>query len=847
MTLNHAAPSITRRVPYQPGLDGLRAFALIPMLLFHLEVGGFNGGMFTVSLFFTMSGYLITQLLAAEIANSGRIDLIAFWGRRARRLLPAAALCLAAVLILGIIVEPFANSATKGDLIAGVFNVSNWRFAAAGQSYDEIFQQLPSPLAHFWSLAIEEQFYFALPLVAAIVARWRPKMLAVVLGAGAALSLLAVVLTESNGLSYYGTHTRAFELLAGSLLGLALPLDRPFPKIISRAAPTASSLAVAVFVVLLVVGKPTDSWVYDWGLSAFSLVSALLIIGSCLPTPLHQLLITRPMVAIGRLSYGIYVFHWPLFRLFTAERMGFDGWRLGMLRLGVTAMLAIISWRLVEGPIREQRFAANLRQPQWLYAGVVATLALGAATAPGVDAEPVDLAGIGIDNAPVLFDAPIEPSQSATTLAVAAADAAFDVDATTTSTKAREIVSVLVVGNQPQLVSAVAEQSTDDVVVTVVDRSDPLCPVLPIDYAAVPTTCLATSEVLDHRDEFDLVVVGTGLPDRLGLPADTINDQPARALAYGLLNSGIDRLSRHLVGGPPVVLVDTIASDAANYRLADLAALNPDVTMVTGGARTTLRLAIEAIDPRSAPGVNVLVVGDSTSFGVAAALSRVPDGGLRVLWGGGQNCPFAHPVQVRWWPGAEFDMGHCPSSARGWPELVASFDPDVVLVVASLPAQAEQRYVADGPWIAPGAPEYVSAHETEMASLQQLLAPLGAVTIVANAPVLNEGAFSGSEMATARRRDAWNAQIAALGSAMGIRRDARLVVNRRRCFGRWDQSTRRRSLRTAGPRRDRRRTTDRPVARRHRHHPSRGDRRPMSRCRCARCFPLSVDGRIRSG
>ena len=164
---------------YVPGLDGLRAVAVIAVLAFHAQFAAASGGFLGVSLFFTLSGFLITTLLIDEHASTGTLSLRRFYSRRVRRLLPAAYVCLALVVLASGWWTASQQRRLPGDLVASVANVANWRFAFAPTSYQELFLGEPSPVAHFWSLAIEEQIYLILPLVVYLALRRGPRALAV--------------------------------------------------------------------------------------------------------------------------------------------------------------------------------------------------------------------------------------------------------------------------------------------------------------------------------------------------------------------------------------------------------------------------------------------------------------------------------------------------------------------------------------------------------------------------------------------------------------------------------------------------------------------------------------------
>jgi peptidoglycan/LPS O-acetylase OafA/YrhL len=202
------------------GLDGLRGVAVILVIIFHSGLNWLPGGFLGVSVFFTLSGFLITSLLINECENSGRINLKAFWGRRLRRLAPASLVVIAGVVGLASwLSTSIEASRIKGDAISATLYFSNWRFIYSGHSYGELFAT-PSPLQHLWSLSIEEQLYVVVPvLIAGLFAiGLRRRAIGYVFLVAVAGSTIATMFTNSHELIYYGTHTRAAELLLGSAL-----------------------------------------------------------------------------------------------------------------------------------------------------------------------------------------------------------------------------------------------------------------------------------------------------------------------------------------------------------------------------------------------------------------------------------------------------------------------------------------------------------------------------------------------------------------------------------------------------------------------------------------------------
>src|ERR687886_1892219 len=218
-----ARPELLRaRVPYLPGLDGLRAIAVAAVLLYHADLAWIPGGFLGVEVFFVISGYLITALLLAEWRKRERLDLRSFWLRRARRLLPALLLLLLATLTTFVLFLPGEVAKVRGDALSALGYVTNWYFILRQQSYFEVIGR-PSPLLHLWSLAIEEQFYLVWPpLLLLLLRRWEKRGALVVALAGSLASAVLMALLFRPGADpsrvYYGTDTRAAGLLFGAAL-----------------------------------------------------------------------------------------------------------------------------------------------------------------------------------------------------------------------------------------------------------------------------------------------------------------------------------------------------------------------------------------------------------------------------------------------------------------------------------------------------------------------------------------------------------------------------------------------------------------------------------------------------
>jgi peptidoglycan/LPS O-acetylase OafA/YrhL len=388
---------------YQPALDGVRAVAVLAVLLFHGGVAFLPGGFLGVDAFFVLSGFLITSLLLAERAKHGRIRLGAFWGRRARRLLPALLVLLVVVaLVARVVLPPFELTALRWDELAALGYAANWRMIYRGGDY---FTQTsaPSAMQHTWSLGIEEQFYLLWPLIVVIVLAISKKGLLAIAVGGAAASAVVAAATDDVNRAYFGTDTRAQALLIGCaaaiLLANAAQAARPVvtSAVAIRLAAVAArqrqrrrlgvaaALGAATFAVLLSTANGEDRWLYHGGLTVAALaVAAVIVHAVASPTsPTARALAFAPLVWLGRISYGVYLWHWPLFQFVNADRTGLTGPALLAVRIGLTFAVAAASYVLVERPIRHGRWPRPAWRPATVGVGVVATAAVAVvATVP---------------------------------------------------------------------------------------------------------------------------------------------------------------------------------------------------------------------------------------------------------------------------------------------------------------------------------------------------------------------------------------------------------------------------------------------------------------------------------
>src|SRR5215469_4742529 len=356
-----------------PGLDGVRALAVLVVMAFHEGIRGMPGGFLGVDVFFVLSGYLITDLLVAQRARRrGRLDLRGFWARRARRLLPALAVVLVTVTAAVAVAEPGQLDALRPALAAAVTYSSNWYEAYHHVSYFASFGP-PPPLQHLWSLAIEEQFYLAWPLILGLVLLLletrRARASVAWAGAAASALLMAVLYTPGADPSrvYYGTDTHATALLVGSAIALTWPLAKMTAASgeLTRRLDFVGMAGLAVLAWAVGHFSGADAAVYPAGLVIAALAAGGFILAAATPGTISALLSLPPLRWLGVRSYGIYLWHWPVIAIAVAilGRQPGNAW-LWIIEAAVAIGLAAASWKWIETPIMRDGFRATFRTCQ---------------------------------------------------------------------------------------------------------------------------------------------------------------------------------------------------------------------------------------------------------------------------------------------------------------------------------------------------------------------------------------------------------------------------------------------------------------------------------------------------
>lgn len=349
------APHMTSAIRYRRDIDGLRALAILPVLLFHAHVPGFSGGYVGVDIFFVISGYLITGIIAREV-DEGRFSLARFYERRFRRIMPALALMILTVLAAAawLYLPGDLEGVPRSALAATLFASNLWFFTDTGYFSGGADVK---PLLHTWSLAVEEQYYIGFPILLMLLARFAPRRRTAVVAGITALSLaIAIVMQrDTSGFTFYLLPTRAWELFAGALLALgAVPALRP--RWLRKLVAWSGFIAVALSVTLY------DRNTVFPGVTALApVLGAAALIHAAPGTSVGKLLGWGPMVGVGLISYSLYLWHWPLivFTEYATDAPLSGGTRFAVI--GAALLAGTASWRFVERPFRDaQRMPAKI-------------------------------------------------------------------------------------------------------------------------------------------------------------------------------------------------------------------------------------------------------------------------------------------------------------------------------------------------------------------------------------------------------------------------------------------------------------------------------------------------------
>ena len=357
---------------YLPSIDSLRALAVLAVIIYHVDVNYLPGGFLGVDLFFVLSGYLISSLIIKEYKKTGSVNLYNFYIRRARRLLPAVYFMITVGLVVMVLFNEVLLRKSHLDAIFGYIYSSNWWYIFHKLDYFDSFGA-QSPFKHLWSLAIEEQFYMIFPLLFLLVNRKKKSkdgtyklnknFLYVVLGLIIVSLIAHILLFDINNISriYFGTDTRAFSLLVGVVGAILYPMERLHAKVTlqqNMIYSAVSLLSISTLITVMIYTSEYNTWLYRGGFLLVAVLGLIVIISSGKQhTLMSRLLSFKPVVFIGKISYSLYLWHFPVLVLTTpVSEIGNPNIYFVILRVILTFVVAIVSYVFVETPIRKLGF-----------------------------------------------------------------------------------------------------------------------------------------------------------------------------------------------------------------------------------------------------------------------------------------------------------------------------------------------------------------------------------------------------------------------------------------------------------------------------------------------------------
>ena len=362
-------------------LDGMRGIAVLAVMLFHTASMPLAGGYLGVDVFFVLSGFLIGGILLDQHQRSGHVVLGSFWLRRARRLAPPLLVLLLVLAVVRLVtIQPDAGT-WRADILAALTYTTNWFQIISGGDYFAQFG-VESPLVHTWSLAIEEQFYlgFALLMALLLPRLSRAAVAALITVMALASAVLMVLASADVTWTYYSTFTRIQALLIGVLLSMVVRRDQRWWQPARSRTRTAIGVVAGLGIAVLFVAPDQQDFMFRGGYTLVALLTAAVIWAVLAPGALTSMLAWRPLVALGVISYGVYLWHWPIFQwLGTRRDAGIDE---QVVAIVLTILVSVASYCLIERPIRQGRFTRWRQWRQWIAYAAVAVVVAGLSLLP---------------------------------------------------------------------------------------------------------------------------------------------------------------------------------------------------------------------------------------------------------------------------------------------------------------------------------------------------------------------------------------------------------------------------------------------------------------------------------